>query len=208
MVEKGQDIGHKFLSDLDEYLAKSWKTITCDEMADLYYRFFCDLKEFKGNANGFTGLSEYLLFRALYHRLGGDFEKIRVTHDLFEFVSKDGTIRIGQSTPVNLDKKRYYPDIVIYNNDKLVSIIQIKIYLTSGRKEIDKEVETLRRIRERYPGVECTLVIFGAISPASKIAIYLSQRKKDTDGFHSLVLRNNHNSLSKELDRWLALGKR
>jgi hypothetical protein len=40
------------------------------------------MKEFKGNSNGFTGLSEYLVFRLLYHLLGGAFGREAVTKDV------------------------------------------------------------------------------------------------------------------------------
>ncbi len=201
MVIAGDQIGRRFLKDTDEYLAANWKSITCDDMANLYYRFFCDLKDYKGNANGFTGLSEYLLFRTLIHRFGGGFERIPVTQDLFEF--QKGGLVLGQSTPVIIGGKKYYPDIVVRVDEKLVAIIQVKVYLTNGRKEIDKEVETLHRIREKHPDVQCNLVIFGAISPNSAMASHLAQQGKEVDGFHSLVLRGNHNLLSEELDKWL-----
>ena len=136
-----KDICKKFLENIDNYIAENWRNIRCADIHDMYFQFSQDLKEFKGNSNGFTGLSEYLVFRFLYHQLGGSFEREQITRDLWEFKSSND-LRIGQSVRVTIDNRKYYPDVVIYKSNRLMAVIQIKIYLTSGLNEIKEELET------------------------------------------------------------------
>jgi hypothetical protein len=60
------NMGEKFLKEIDHYLANNYQNLTCNDIHDMYFDFiFKVLKDFKGNSNGFTGLSEYLIFRFL-----------------------------------------------------------------------------------------------------------------------------------------------
>ena len=152
------NISRKFLKEVDGYLAKSWQSLRCLDIHGLYFEMFNGLKEFKGNSSGFTGLSELLIFRFLYHQLGGLFEPPRkVTQDLWEFVSESiSSLRIRQSCPVTAGKK-YYPDIAVCKADKLLAVIQIKLYLTNGLKEAKKEVEVLEDLQRSHPEMQALL---------------------------------------------------
>jgi len=130
-------IGTAFLKRLDIFLAANWQNLTCGQVYEIYRQFSNDLKDLKGNATGFTGLSEFLILRVLYHQLGGNFEKRAITQDVSEFVRNGYSI--GQSIPIPLgEKQNCRPDIVLREGEDLIAAIQIKLYLTTGSTELKK----------------------------------------------------------------------
>lgn len=200
-------VGRNFLEEIDWFLANNYMTLKCSDIYRIYYQFFQDLKELKGNANGFTGLSEYLLFRFLYHQLGGSFKSKEILHSSLQAFSCN-SIRIGQSIPVNLDAKtKRYPDIVLYLDDKLIDVVQIKVYLTNGLNEIEKEMETLQKLKELNPQLRALLVIYGGIAPQGKIKAELDNQKSKKDFFDFLILDGNDNLLNEKLRETLALDR-
>src|SRR5574341_84731 len=105
------NMGRRFLEEIDSYIKKYLRTWTCSQVHEFYFRFFYDLKEFKGNSNGFTGLSEYLIFRSLYHLLGGSFNRKNISGSnwIYEFESTiNNRMRIGQGIPIYLHEKKIY----------------------------------------------------------------------------------------------------
>ena len=203
------NIGRRFLEEIDRYLEINRHNLRCADIHNIYSQFFKDLKEFKGNSNGFTGLSEYLVFRFLYHVLGGRFDRRRVPNssDLWEFVSQFGDLRIGQSVRVQIDGKRYYPDIVVYCSDKLIAVIQVKICLTHGLREIKKELEVLEKLRERHPEMRALLIIFMRLSKKGTILPALQGTKKSKKWFDFLILEQNEELFGRALQSSLELGR-
>ena len=200
------NIGRKFLEYVDKFLAGNYQILTCADIHDIYSQFFWDLKEFKGNSTGFTGLSEYLIFRFLYYLLGGSFDRQRVTPDLWQFVSKShNDLRIGQSIPIPLNRKRCYPDIVIYHSGKLVVVIQIKLYITNSLKEVKKEMKTLEEIRKDHRDLLALMIIFSGLSEKGKVLPELRKERDNKAWFNFLVLKENNELLKQKLQDYLGL---
>jgi len=143
-MEDARTICNNFLTDLDGFLHDNIDYLTCSDVHDIYSDFFRDLKDFKGNSSGFTGLSEYIIFRFILHLLGSSFVKVKKTDELYEFASKDGIYRIGQNTPLKTSSKRYYPDIIVYKKNLPILIIEIKIYLTNGITTLMEDLNKLK----------------------------------------------------------------
>lgn len=197
-------IGRNFLERIDEFLLNNNQTLKCADVADIYFEFFKDLKDFKGNAHGFTGLSELLIFRFLYHLLDGSFKPNWVTKHMAEFVSKSRGLRIGQSIRIAINGERYNPDIVVYQDGVLKAIFQIKVYLTRGRSEIVKEMKTLKKIKHARTKMKALLIIFGELSRKGKLFYELEkQRDENRNWFDFVILRGNNELLGKKLLRYL-----
>ena len=154
------DINRRYLEEMDKFIKKNYQTLRCSDVFDIYSHFRQSLKDFRGTSSGFTGLSEFLIFRFLYHQLGGSFKIHDVTDELKEFVSESyNNLRIGP-IPFKVGKRRIYPDISIYHSENLLSVIQIKVYLTKGTKEVDGEIEILEELKTHYPKLQALLIIF------------------------------------------------
>lgn len=208
-IAPGLNIGRKFLTEMDAFLAANWHHLTCDDIYRFYDRFFNDLKDFKGNAYGFTGLSEYLVFRFLYHQLGGSFRRERITDELSNFVGKSKAWRIGQSIPVRVGDghRRCLPDIVLYQEDRLMMAIQVKLY--AAMNEVRREAATFAELRAENPGdFRALLLIYShSLSGRGSVRQELARHKADNDWFDFVVLRGNHESLAKRLDASLLLSR-
>jgi len=106
------------------------------------------LKEYKGNSRGFTGLSGYLIFGFMVHLLGGSSTRVAKTGHLHEFVK--GDLKIAQNIPTYVGKRRTVPDISVFKSDEPVGVIHTKIYVTHGKKEMEREIEPLRILKQRH----------------------------------------------------------
>jgi hypothetical protein len=151
-----REIGRRFLQDIDNHLKENIHSLTCNDIHAIYDAFFKDLKEYNGNSNNFTGLSEYLIFKSFIHSLResyGDFKLVKAPEgSLPRFVPiSEQNISIGHSESVYIDKKRYNPDICVFiNQTDLVSVVQIKVCLTKGWREIENEKNIIKGLREKY----------------------------------------------------------
>lgn len=199
-------LSRDFLGGIDSYVKENLMDITCCDIFDFYFDFFYDLKEFQGNSNGFTGLSEYLLFRFFYHWLGGSFSRVQKTTGLWEFVSNSG-IKIGQNTPLKTPGKKYYPDIIVYKDGNPVFIVEIKIYLTSGIYEVEKEFSKFDKIKETYHGITALFISFNKVPESGKIFHRINDEIERKDWLNFLVLDGNDSLLTCELDKCFNLKK-
>jgi hypothetical protein len=186
-----------FLQEINDYFAENLDNITCSELYDHYSYMFQILKEIKGNSSGFTGLSEYLIFRYIYNYLGGSFETVQLTKDLFEFRSTDGIYRIGQSIPVITETRKYYPDIVVYKQDQLILAAEIKFYLADGIKSLEVDLKKLREIHKQYPTAKCLFISYNIIPEKGKIYKKLLEEVNSNDWLDFIILAEN-NELFKE----------
>lgn len=201
------DSGRYFLEAVDFYIRDHLQKLTCSEIYKLYFNFFSELKNFKGNANGFTGLSEFIIFRAIYHLLGGSFkiENAEGSADIYEFRSKtDKSIRIGQSTPIRIDNKKLYPDVVVYKNNDLIAAAQIKIYVTGGIKEVSAEIEKLKMLRAKFTNMHAFFIVF-SLSEKGKIASDLKRYQDNETWFRFVILNENESNFAAVLEEGLNL---
>ncbi len=206
-MEVPESIIGSFFSGLDSYLKNNLHAITGKDIRRIYTAFSNKLKQYRGNANGFTGLSEFLIFRMLYHllreRLDFSFEPERLTPDLFVFSTKDRHFFLGQSTPVSMGNKKVYPDVSLSKGKEMFRIISIKLYLTTGLGEIEKEYEVFRLLKDHFPNLKCLLLIFGLVPKSGKIRRRMEDLKQDRAGFDYRILDENEASLAHEMTSWL-----
>ena len=146
------DFGEIFLKEIDSCLIKKHKQLTCANIAEIYWKFFATLKIFKGNSEGFTGLSELIIFRYLFHQLGSSaFIRDSVSDQQFHFISKNR--RLGCNIPLVVNSKKYKPDIVVFQSDKLIAVISVKTYFTSGSNTVKGEIEKLEKVKASHPEI-------------------------------------------------------
>jgi hypothetical protein len=200
MNTKVRNIGLRFLQEVDDHLKENIHILSCDDINRIYSDFFEDLKKFKGNSHGFTGLSEYLVFRFLYHLLGGgDLEKAPQGTGLW-FVSKsDRNLRIGQSTRVDIGDKKYFPDIAVLYKSKLVAVAQIKTYLVNGSGEIEKEMDKITALRKQYTEMQAVLIMFQGPAMTGRVYGRLDRLREDNTWFDFLILKDNRSVMENEL---------
>jgi len=204
------DIGRYFLAQLDNHLSSNLETLTGHDVWRIYSDFWHLLKEFKGNANGFTGLSEYLLFRYVYYMLGGSFTRqpCPESKDLYQFVSEaDDSLIIGQSMRLVVEGRRYYPDIAIFHHGRLVAVCSIKIYLTGGWNTVTSEVAKLEGMRSRYPEMRALLVTFSPLSDRGTIYPQLKRVADDNEWFSFVILKDNVQPLHRVVCDGLGLNR-
>lgn len=204
------DINGRYLQEMDKFIERNYQTLKCDDIFEIYYRFRQLLKEFRGTSGGFTGLSELLIFRFLYHQLSGCFKIHNVTDELTEFVSESHEdLRISQNIPFEVGKRQVRPDISIYHSnnrpENLLSVIEIKIYPTRGIKEVDREMEILEELRRDSPKWQALLIIFEGLSTKGKIFRELEKQKNTKEWFDFLILKGSKELLAKKLHQSLNL---
>lgn len=191
------DICKIFLQEIDDYFAENLEYITCSELYDHYAYMFQTLKEFKGNSNGFTGLSEYLIFRFIYNLLGGSFKRVPLNKDTSEFRSKDENYIIGENILVAAGSNKYRPDIVVYKNNKLVLAVEIKLYLTSGIKSLETDLNKLKEIHKHHPSAKGLFISYSPISKKGEIYKKLIGEVNSNNWLDYAILAGN-NKLFKE----------
>lgn len=195
-------IFNTFLKDLDEFLGDNLDSLTCADVREMYSDFYWELKNFKGNSSGFTGLSEYVIFRLIYHLLGGSFDKRAVSQWLFEFVSKDGIYRIGQNTSITVGNQKFYPDVIVYKNDNPLLVVEIKIYLTYGIKTLMGDIDKLNVITSEYPGAKGLFIIYDNMSKG-KAFEWLTEEIKLNNNINYLILEENNCLFKNEIENYL-----
>jgi hypothetical protein len=198
--------GRDFLTTLDTCLEEKCLTLQCKTVFDTYYDLFDGLKDLKGNSNGFTGYSEILVFRILYHWLEEkkcvSFEKKSVPNSkVYEFRCKN--FEIGQSIPIVVNKKKRYPDIVVKQLGRVLAAAQIKIYVETDT--LDKEIALFEDLHGTNRDFKGLLVIYDSIGEQLKNNI---KRSKGTRSwFNFVILKGNPEVLSEKLNTSLGLNR-
>ncbi len=198
-----------FLQRMDSYLCQNVKSITCDEIHSIYTAMFHALKCFRGNSAGFTGLSEFLILRVLIHLLGGSFRREQISKDLSQFVSDthEGLV-VGQSIPVTVRDRKYYPDILVQQSGELLGVCSIKIYPTKGRFTFDDEMAKVGYLMSQNPELRALLLVYDTFSQkTSRVRQHFEQIAANDPRTTLLVLKGNDRLLSSELAAAFALDR-
>jgi hypothetical protein len=131
------EVAEKCFTNLDNYMRGNYETLTCKEISEIYNRILQTAQCLKGNAYGFTGFTEFLVFRVLYWQLGGSFEwnkyprfPDKAETYAHQFENKEKKIAIGQSLPILVNDKKRVPDIAVFRDGRPFGFVQIKKYLT------------------------------------------------------------------------------
>jgi len=148
-----QDIIEDFLDGIEKYLRDNINTLSCYDIRQIYYHLFLKLKQYKGNSAGFTGFSELIIFRFLFHLLNGfEIKEYPNTKETRYFLKEHFTI-YQSVRPLKAEKSisNMMPDILIMKADKPIAAIEIKIYLSGGKKTVIEAFNRLRLLYESNP---------------------------------------------------------
>jgi len=203
LTHEARKIGLDFLQGLDDYIAANLDNLRWFDIFEIYFDFFGDMKKYKGSSGGFTGLSEYIIFRYIYHLFGGSFENVQISRDLFEFQSNDGVYRLGQNTPIQVESRKYYPDIIIYRHDVPIFVIEIKIYLTNGVQTLMGDIKKLNEIHEAYPTAKCLFINYTTISKNGKIYPKLLEETEFKEWLDFVILDKNEQNIKEHLKKYI-----
>jgi hypothetical protein len=147
---------------MDKHIAENINKLTCNEIKEIYYfSLFGELKRWRSSSSGFTGFSEFLIFRSLYHTVGEIFKAVEtgpIATQPIIFISEN--YELGQNVKRKIDSNKRTPDIYVEHNGKLISIIQIKLVTNQGEKEITQEVETFKLFKKCYPDIRGFFIVF------------------------------------------------
>lgn len=61
------NLGELIVKELDRYIAQNKDTLTCSNVSSLYFDFVKSINEFGANSENHTGLTEFLIYRVLWH---------------------------------------------------------------------------------------------------------------------------------------------
>jgi len=212
IITQGERIGQNFLESIDALIKTNCNDLECNDLAEIYFKFFDTLKQFRGNSSGFTGLSEFLVFRTLYHTLGGRLKGPKEKEVKRTWFIRDN-LKIGQGirtlfkTPFMIkdkERKSCEPDISIRHNNKLVGVIQIKITPLSS-SVIIAEAKTLKKLKEENPELKALLLFLDDKSVGQKVRKILRGFKEENNWFSFIILRGIKSKLSRELQNKLRL---
>ena len=201
-VLEGKNPLKNFLGELDNYIKQNLNDFECDHIFHLYSDYFKALKDYMGNSNGFTGLSELIIFRVVYHLLGGNFERKEYSNSkkLKCFASKDNRYWIGENVKFKFKIK---PDIVVCDgNNNVLRYIEIKLYPTNGVKTIDEAIKKMKTFIDKYPDMKAMLMIYNP-GKNSKITVALKNYKNKYKWFDYCLLKDNSEKISKVLGAFL-----
>ena len=129
----------------------------------MYFKFFDDLKEIKGNSTQFTGFSEFLILRSLLHQLGAAGKRNK-DEDKRCFKSKrfEGLcVQTDRKIPVNGGNVQ--PDITIYDSrsQDIKGVIEVKV-CPQSKNALNLAIKQLDRIHKKHRSAKMLLLIFDA----------------------------------------------
>jgi len=193
IVRKAHIICREWLNNIDKLIAENINKLTCNDIKEIYYfSLFRELKRWRSSSSLFTGFSEFLVFRSLYHTIGEKFQVVEtgdIATDPIIFISKN--YEIGQNVKIKLDGEHKSPDIYVKHNGKLVSTIQIKLVTNQGKKEITREVDTFKLFKKCYPDIRGLFIVFIKESFTED----KEQRLRGV-GYQTVILEDNRTPIS------------
>jgi hypothetical protein len=197
--KKAVKICQEWLENMDQHLKRNLHRLTCDNVREMYFGLFGELKRWRSTAANFTGFSEFLIFRLLYHTIGEEFKPVLkgdIKTSLVRFRSEN--YEIGQNVQFPLVSLKRSTDIYVKRKDKLISIIQVKVGLYEGDKQINREVKTFRFFREKYPDIKGFFIELSNESGAEQKNLHLTDA-----GYHTIILLDNQRLISDVLTEFI-----
>jgi hypothetical protein len=198
IAKKARELCHEWLNNIDKHIAENINKLTCNDIKEIYYfSLFGELKRWRSSSGGFTGFSEFLVFRALYHTIGEIFnaeETGSIATDPIIFRSKN--YEIGQSVKIKLDDENKSPDIYVKHNGKLISIIQVKLVTGGGGQQITQEVKTFEIFKRHHPDIRGFFIVFIKESFTND-----KERRLRNAGYTTVILEDNETLISSILNK-------
>ncbi|WP_155971472.1 hypothetical protein [Paenibacillus sp. Soil522] len=137
------NVNNVYFEQLDKLLKDDVKTITCSEMSDLYFSFGRNLKNLTGISANYTWLSEFLIFRYVYHYLCFNEGAILDENSRVQFQNnRDGLTLIPNKT-VTVNGNTQVPDVVVMKNDSILRLISVKTTML----KVEEDFERISNIR-------------------------------------------------------------
>jgi hypothetical protein len=194
-----------FFKNIDDLIAANIESLTCNDIFEIYKGLFVKLKEYRGNSSGFTGYSEFLIFRLILNILGGNFliDQKELSSSTKTFINDK--YKIQQGGPTIINGKKIFPDILIkeINNPKVLKFIEIKVVLTNGKKTLDDTWERLANIN-KYSNSYTVLIIFGISKNSRNINSQIEKYALDK-WFNCIKLEGNDKLFSNTVKSYLNL---
>lgn len=193
LARKAHELCREWLKNIDGHITENINKLTCNDIKEIYYfSLFGELKRWRSSSSGFTGFSEFLVFRSLYHTIGEIFNAVE-TGDIATdpIIFRSENYEIGQNVKRKLDGKNKSPDIYVEHNGKLISIIQIKLVTGGGEKEIAREVETFKLFKKSYPDIRGLFIVFIKESFTKQ-----KEQRLRKAGFRTVILEDNKTPIS------------
>lgn len=192
---KGHTISRKWFQDIDSLIQENIDTLTCNDVREIYFSLFGELKRWRSSSAGFTGFSEFLIFRSLLHSIGEEFvecETGNIESKPIKFKSKN--YELGQNVRIFFNGKNKFPDVYIMKNGELSSIIQIKIVMGAGKAQINGEVASFKQMKTAYPDLQGLFISY------LKNSFTVEKRcRLQSVGYRTLVLQDNSDSIKEIL---------
>ncbi|MEW4286193.1 hypothetical protein [Priestia koreensis] len=203
--------------DMDKYIKENLDTITCHDIFEIKSDFYTEIESLCGNTANFTGLTELLIFRFMYHALG-------MTEDVQnKLVQQDNMKLLIGNRYIGKNGKYQEPDIVVEKNEVIKYLLSIKNILSTVSptknekesiliKELIKQngvctnsIQDIFRIdnirHNRNNNFNSITIVFSKIPQRHKRAIEIIHNKFEWHRF--LILENNNNSFLTELKKKL-----
>ncbi len=185
----------------------------CADIYRLYFEdFWENLKKKTGCANGFTGLSEVIVFtilKDLIEREHGEFnsDPEKYTNETYYLYNQKFAIGRGLSVYAGKGKRRT-PDIVIWKNPSgdlkkktPDCAIEIKIYATGGVKTVKEAINRLRELRKALKTFKGMIIFY---HPPPREGKELLERIKNEEGWLDyVILKDNDENLVERLKNTL-----
>jgi len=198
LAKDAHELCREWLNNIDKLIAENINKLTCNDIKEIYYfSLFGELKKWRSSSSGFTGFSEFLIFRSLYHSIGEIFEAVEtgsIATNPIVFRSKN--YEIGQNVKRKLEATKRTPDIYIERNGKLVSIIQIKLVMGGGEKQITREIETSNLFKKAYPDIRGLFIVFLKESFTED-----KKQRLRKAGYRTVILEDNKTLISSILSQ-------
>jgi len=166
-------LGNSF-QEIDEHIKCQYKTISCDELFQAYMKFCECLKNRLGSDEHFSGFSESLLFRVMYHKIaterGITFEKVpyknapeRFRKAVFSAHKIDLELAQNRHIPLPAIGKRAFcvPDISLCVSGELIGALEVKTYPAFGQMTIAKLFDDYsKKVRRQFARAAVLLIIY------------------------------------------------
>lgn len=167
-------IVNDFILSLDNHLEANIEKITCDDLAQPYFRLIDLVSLFPSNKKDFTGFTELLIIRAIFYA-----------------ISNLDNITDYQLIPnCNIGKRE--PDVAIYYRGELKAIVSVKSNMDNGYSRINKDFYRTKEVVNIFPTINTLTIAFDNKVTSGQLS-RMEKFKDETEFYNFIFLKGNHN---------------
>jgi len=154
----------KGLREVDQVMSEGWRTLSCAEVSGIYDDIWYGVKELNGNAEGFVGFSEFVVFRFLVNMLGGASPRAIGRETSAFQCDLDGRCWLTHSADVG----GLRPDVAIWWKEpsytywqpggELWAAVEIKAGLDQGTAQVGTIQANFQGIANQHSHAQCLLI--------------------------------------------------